>query len=107
MAARGSGTGPAVRLCAWRTWRPCGRPRATSDHAEAVKRGASTDADRLTAVTTQLGGTGIWNPQLRFGDAGEAAALAAELEGLGYSALWIPDTGGDVFTPLGNLLGAT
>ena len=44
---------------------------------------------------------------LRYGDTGEAAALAAELEALGYSALWIPDVGGDVFGPLGNLLGAT
>lgn len=33
--------------------------------------------------------------------------MAAELEELGYSALWIGDAGGDVFTPLGNLLGAT
>ena len=58
-------------------------------------------------MTTRLGGTGIWSPALRFGDAGEAAARAAELEGLGYSALWIGDIGGDLFTPLGNLLGAT
>jgi probable F420-dependent oxidoreductase len=55
----------------------------------------------------RLSGTGIWCGNLRYGDAGEAAALATELEGLGYSALWIPDIGGDVFTPLGNLLGAT
>jgi hypothetical protein len=46
-------------------------------------------------------------PQLRYGDAGEAAALAAELEALGYTALWFPDGGGDLFTPLDNLLGAT
>jgi probable F420-dependent oxidoreductase len=58
-------------------------------------------------MTTQLGGTGIWGPQLRFGDAGEAAARAAELESLGYSALWIGDIGGYLFTPLANLLGAT
>ncbi len=58
-------------------------------------------------MTTRLGGTGIWSGLLRYGDAGETAALAAELEGLGYSALWVPDVGGDLFTPLGNLLGAT
>jgi probable F420-dependent oxidoreductase len=58
-------------------------------------------------VTTRLGGTGIWGPQLRGGDAGEAAERAAELEELGYSALWIGDVGGDLFTPLANLLGAT
>lgn len=44
---------------------------------------------------------------LRYGDPGPAAAAAAELESLGYSALWIPDVGGDVFGPLANLLGAT
>src|SRR3954464_5043937 len=58
-------------------------------------------------MTARLGGTGIWSAQLRYGDAGEAAAVAGELEGLGYVALWIPDVGGDLFTPLGNLLGAT
>jgi alkanesulfonate monooxygenase SsuD/methylene tetrahydromethanopterin reductase-like flavin-dependent oxidoreductase (luciferase family) len=58
-------------------------------------------------MTTRLSGTGIWSSTLRYGDAHEAAALAAELEGLGYSALWIPDVGGDLFGPLSNLLGAT
>ena len=58
-------------------------------------------------MTTRLSGTGIWSTSLRYGDAGEAATLAAELEALGYSALWIPDIGGDLFGPLGNLLGAT
>ena len=58
-------------------------------------------------MTTRLTGTGIWSSTLRYGDAGEAAALAAELEELGYSALWIPDVGGDLFGPLANLLGAT
>ena len=58
-------------------------------------------------MTTRLAGTGIWSPALRFGDAEEAAERALELEGLGYSALWIPDVGGDLFGPLANLLGAT
>ena len=44
---------------------------------------------------------------LRYGDSAKAAELAPELESLGYSALWIPDVGGDVFGPLDNLLGAT
>jgi len=56
---------------------------------------------------TRLTGTGIWSGSLRYGDSGKAAAFAAELETLGYSALWIPDIGGDVFGPLDNLLGAT
>jgi probable F420-dependent oxidoreductase len=60
-----------------------------------------------TMSDERLAGTGIWSGNLRYGDAGEAAALATELEALGYSALWIPDVGGDVFTPLDNLLAAT
>src|SRR6476659_8551134 len=56
--------------------------------------------------TYALSGTGVWSGLLRFGDAAEIASLAGELEELGYAALWIPDTGGDVFGPLANLLGA-
>jgi len=58
-------------------------------------------------MTTRLTGTGIWSAGLRYGDAAEAASAATELEALGYSALWIPDVGGDVFAPLANLLAAT
>ncbi len=58
-------------------------------------------------TSKRLTGTGIWSGNLRYGDAACAAELATELEGLGYAALWIPDVGGDVFTPLDNLLGAT
>jgi probable F420-dependent oxidoreductase len=54
-----------------------------------------------------LAGTGIWNGSLRYGDPGEAATAAAELETLGYSALWLPDIGGDVFAAVANLLQAT
>jgi hypothetical protein len=32
-------------------------------------------------------GVGIWSSQLRYGDAGETAEPAAELEELGYSGL--------------------
>jgi probable F420-dependent oxidoreductase len=52
-------------------------------------------------------GTGVWSSALRHGDAHETAAAAAELESLGYSTLWIPDVGGDVFGAVANLLGAT
>ena len=44
---------------------------------------------------------------LRYGDPAAAADAAAELESLGYSALWVPDVGGDVFGAVENLLGAT
>ncbi len=54
-----------------------------------------------------MAGTGIWSGALRYGDAGPIAEAAAELEELGYSALWIPDVGGDLFGSVEVLLGAT
>ena len=44
---------------------------------------------------------------MRYGDKAEAAERAAELEGLGYTALWVPDVGGELFVAVANLLGAT
>ncbi|MVZ99647.1 TIGR03620 family F420-dependent LLM class oxidoreductase [Actinomadura sp. LD22] len=55
----------------------------------------------------ELSGVGVWSQQLRYGDAAEAAEAAAELEELGYRAMWIPDIGGPVFDAVGNLLAAT
>ena len=40
-----------------------------------------------------LSGVGIWSSQLRYGDKAESADAAAELEELGFRALWIPDVG--------------
>jgi probable F420-dependent oxidoreductase len=54
----------------------------------------------------KLSGTGVWAGQLRYGDAGPIAEAAAELDELGYSALWIPDVGGDVLAGMETLLGA-
>jgi probable F420-dependent oxidoreductase len=54
----------------------------------------------------QLAGTGIWAHQLRYGDPGAIAESAAELDELGYSALWIPDVGGDVLGSVETLLRA-
>ena len=56
---------------------------------------------------TPLTGTGIWSAGLRYGDPGQAAEAAAELEGLGYSALWLPDVGGDLFDVVERLMLAT
>jgi probable F420-dependent oxidoreductase len=55
----------------------------------------------------ELGGIGIWSGELRYGEEGERRDAAAELEALGYTALWIPDVGGDVFGALRDLLDAT
>lgn len=54
----------------------------------------------------RLHGIGVWSPQMRFGDPGLIAESAQDLEELGYSAIWIPDVGGDVLGSVELLLGA-
>jgi hypothetical protein len=44
-----------------------------------------------------LTGVGVWSNQLRYGNPSESADAAAELDDLGFTALWIPDVGGPVF----------
>ena len=58
-------------------------------------------------MTEKLGGLGVWSQELRFGDPAEVIEAAAELESLGYSALWVPDVGGPLFEDLDRLLQAT
>ena len=54
------------------------------------------------------GRVGVWSRELRYSrDRGDARDAAAELEQLGYAALWIPDVGGDVFGACEELLAAT
>jgi probable F420-dependent oxidoreductase len=57
----------------------------------------------------RLAGVGIWSPELRYHeDEGAIRDAAAELEELGYAALWIPGgRGGPVFDACGILLRAT
>jgi probable F420-dependent oxidoreductase len=55
----------------------------------------------------ELTGVGIWSSQLRYGDPSESADAAAELDSLGFRALWIPDVGGAVFDAVDHLLAAT
>ncbi|OBH22153.1 LLM class F420-dependent oxidoreductase [Mycobacterium sp. E342] len=55
----------------------------------------------------ELTGVGIWSSQLRYGNPVESADAAAELDELGFPALWIPDVGGPVLEAVGNLLAAT
>jgi probable F420-dependent oxidoreductase len=54
-----------------------------------------------------LSGVGIWSTQLRYGDPAESAEAAAELEELGFTALWIPDIGGPVLDSVDHLLSST
>jgi probable F420-dependent oxidoreductase len=58
-------------------------------------------------MSISLGGTGIWNSALRYGDPAEVGEIAAELEQLGYTALWVGDIGGDLWGSVAMLLGAT
>jgi probable F420-dependent oxidoreductase len=54
-----------------------------------------------------LGRIGVWSRQLRSFDEGHAAEAARELERLGYGALWIPNSGRDIFDRARALLAAT
>jgi probable F420-dependent oxidoreductase len=55
-----------------------------------------------------VGRIGIWSLELRFGDPGEAGEAAAELDELGYGAIWFPGgIGGDVTGDFSRLLSAT
>ena len=58
-------------------------------------------------MSISVAGTGVWNSALRYGDAGEVAEVVAELEALGYSAVWVGDIGGDLFGSVAALLAAT
>jgi probable F420-dependent oxidoreductase len=62
----------------------------------------------MTGAAVGLGPVGVWSRELRYhADRAAAADAAAELEQLGYGALWIPDAGGDVLGAAGELLAAT
>lgn len=59
-------------------------------------------------MAPDLGKVGIWSRELRYNpDRGARAAAAAELEDLGYTAIFIPDAGGDVLAEVAHLLAAT
>lgn len=54
-----------------------------------------------------LDGIGIWSSGLRYGDSAASADAAAELDELGFRAIWLPDVGGDLLDVCEHLLGAT
>jgi probable F420-dependent oxidoreductase len=59
-------------------------------------------------MALDLGKVGIWSHELRYHpDRGARAAAAAEVEDLGYTAIFIPDAGGDVLGEIAHLLAAT
>jgi probable F420-dependent oxidoreductase len=62
----------------------------------------------MTAPRLTLPAIGAWTGALRTVPIGEARELAAELEALGYGAMWFPESDGrDVFVLLALLLSAT
>jgi len=62
----------------------------------------------LSEWRNKLGRVGIWSAEMHFGDQSAAADAAAEIEELGFGALWFPGAfGGPVFDMGANLLGAT
>ena len=61
-----------------------------------------------TQCAVEIGTVGVWSRELRFHhDRAEARDAAAELEALGFHALFIPDVGGDVLAAVAELLDAT
>src|ERR1700722_20307737 len=58
----------------------------------------------LEVRAVKLGGAGIWNAGLAFGDPGEIAEAADELSELGYTSIWFPGYGTGVFEAAERLL---
>jgi probable F420-dependent oxidoreductase len=84
-------------------------PTVTSRSATSVPlvRPGEANGRARHCGMAHLTGTGIWSSALRYGDVGAAREAAAELESLGYTAVWLPDVGGDVWAPLDAVLDAT
>ncbi|MBX5441694.1 MAG: TIGR03620 family F420-dependent LLM class oxidoreductase [Solirubrobacteraceae bacterium] len=59
-------------------------------------------------MAVDLGRVGVWSNRLRYHeDRAAVADAAAELDELGYGALWLPDVGGDVIGDVEHVLDAT
>src|SRR5271169_5331949 len=69
---------------------------------------SADELDPRKGLRARLGRIGVWSLELRFGDPGQAVDAAAELDELGFGALWIPGgVGGDVLGSVDRLLSAT
>lgn len=77
------------------------------DGDEVALRTRPPGGQTPTMTTDLPTGTGLWSSGLRYGDHEQAAEAAAELESLGYRALWLPDVGGNLFRTIETLLAAT
>jgi len=84
------------------------RPAAGRPASDAGLRGPAAVAMAGAEMAVDLGRVGIWSRELRYNpDRGARASAAAELEELGYTAVFIPDAGGDVLAEVEHLLDAT
>ena len=62
----------------------------------------------MAATRSLPGPVGVWSNRLRYHeDRAAVADAAAELDELGYGALWLPDVGGDVLGDVEHVLDAT
>lgn len=62
----------------------------------------------MRKIQNRIGRIGVWSLELRFGERAETTEAAAELDELGYGALWVPGgIGGDLTGDLDHLLAAT
>jgi probable F420-dependent oxidoreductase len=69
---------------------------------------SSNLTDQELRTRPRLGRIGIWAMEFRYGDPGQIVDAAAELEALGFGALWIPGvSGGEFLEDVSRLLGAT
>jgi hypothetical protein len=65
-------------------------------------------SDRAAGTGPRLGRIGIWAMEFRYGDPGEIIDAAAELEALGFGALWVPGvSGGELLDDVRRLLSGT
>lgn len=64
--------------------------------------------DDRSGAPVRLGSIGLWSSELRFGDAAGSREAVAELDALGFGAIWMPGgIGGDILPAVGRALDAT
>jgi probable F420-dependent oxidoreductase len=68
----------------------------------------STAPSTAPTLRNRLGPIGIWSIELRFGDRALSEKAIAELDELGFGAIWIPGAlGGDILEQMGRALALT
>lgn len=68
----------------------------------------STSTAWTAKASDRLGRIGVWSGELRFAEPAASQEAAAELDALGYGAIWVPGgIGGDLFGDMDRLLAAT